>query len=568
MSLKVQSWCFEARAQVIPGAIDPGRLQQQFQPPIGPAPTPELISPFIPEAVPPAEAEQITLTLRQIVIDGSTVFSEPQLNQIYRDFLGHDVTLADIYRIADAITTQYRADGYILSRAVVPAQRISNGEVHITVVEGFINKVIIQGKVTAIFQSYADHLAQARPLTSADLERNLLLINDLPGVQAHAVLAASDNVPGGSDLTLMVDDKGMDFIASLDNRGSKYIGPLTLFTEAAVNDPSGLSDRISLRYATSPATEAELRYFALGYELPLGSQGLKFALTVGGNLSTPGSSLQSTSLMTDANGETVTGKLSYPLTRSRAENLFADLSFTLRNSSFSQLGLPGQERLASSYKDRIRALRSGISYDMLDEWDGRDFLRLELSQGLPILNAVPDGSLSNSSRAGGRTEFTKGSLDASRQQPLSDIVPGLSLLTAASAGWSFGQKLLASEQFGVGGAQFGRGYDPSELTGDYGVAAKAELQYLIPAIMGLEGHGLQSYVFYDCGLVSNQNPASSNQPERRQLASAGAGFRLAVASEVSLNLELAKPLTRAVAAFANMSDAKPLRLFFGLIGTF
>ena len=42
------------------------------------------------------------------------------------------------YAIADRITTKYRNDGYILSRAIVPAQRISGGALQVQVVEGYI----------------------------------------------------------------------------------------------------------------------------------------------------------------------------------------------------------------------------------------------------------------------------------------------------------------------------------------------------------------------------------------------------------------------------------------------
>lgn len=49
---------------------------------------------------------------------------------------------------------------------------------------------------------------------------------------------------------------------------------------------------------------------------------------------------------------------------------------------------------------------------------------------------------------------------------------GLNPYLAATAQTSFGQSLLSPKQFGVGGSQFGRGYDPSEITGDSGVAGK------------------------------------------------------------------------------------------------
>ena len=566
--LMVPSWAL-AQTQSIPGSVEPGRIEQEFQPPPGPAPTPEVISPQIPEAVTPSEAARIRFTLRQVVVDGSTVYSHEQLKALYGDFLGRDVSLADVYGIADAITTKYRSDGYVLSRAVVPAQRIVDGEVHITVVEGFIDRVIIQGEESAALRSYANRLTRSQPLTADDLQRYLLLINDLPGTRARGILAPAPGVLGGSELTIVVESKRTDFTVALDDRGSKYIGPLQLFSEAAVNDPTGSADRLALRYVTTPVDEEEVRYFELGYGAPIGADGLKFSLSASGNLSQPGSTLQTAFLRTEASGETVTGRLSYPVVRSRAENLLVDVSFTLRNSILDQFSLPSETRLVSSYEDRIRVLRGGVNYDATDAWEGRDFVRFELSRGLPIFNSTPGGRVVGASRSGGQSQFWKATIDASRLQPLNGLTPGMGLLTALSAGGSFGQQLLASEQFGVGGAQYGRGYDPSEITGDFGGAGKAELQYSFSLDIAQERPVLQAYTFYDFGLVADANARMVNQPAgSRTLASTGLGVRISLENRFLANLELAQALTRSVSAFADSTDRRPLRAYFSLVVAF
>ena len=552
----------------IPGAAEPGRIQRQFQPPPGPAPTPEVISPEIPEAAPPGEAARIRFTLNQIVVDGSTVYSPDQLKALYGDYLGREVSLVDVYRIADTITAKYRSDGYILSRAVVPAQRISGGIVHITIVEGFINRVIIQGTETAAVRSYADRLTRSRPLKSEDLQRYLLLMNDLPGIQARSVLEPAKGVTGGSDLTIIVESKRTDASVSLDNHGSKFVGPIELLSQAAINDPTGSSDQLVFHYVTTPVVEEELRYFALDYGTPIGTDGLKLLLSGTGNTSVPGGTLQTPFLRTETNGETGTGRLSYPLVRSRAENLYVDLSFTYSNLFLDQFALPSNTRLVSSYADHLRVLRAGTNYDTLDDWEGRDFVRFELSRGLPIFGATAGGQATGVSRPGGRSQFWKATLDAARLQSLNAITPGLGLLTAASGLASFGQQLLASEQFGVGGTQFGRGYDPSELLGDYGAAGKAELQYTFSGIQLFQQQPtVQAYTFVDYGRLSDANARALGNPAGpRALASAGAGLRVSIATSLSADLQLAQPLTRDPTEF--VGGAKPLRGYFALTATF
>jgi hemolysin activation/secretion protein len=189
----------------------------------------------------------------------------------------------------------------------------------------------------------------------------------------------------------------------------------------------------------------------------------------------------------------------------------------------------------------------------------------ELSEGLPVLDATRrDDPLA--SRPGASNTFTKAVFTASRLQ---DLGRGFALLGAVSAQTAFGGRLLSSEQFALGGQQFGRGYDPSEITGDSGVAGKVELQktLLVPAF----GPALpaQLFGFYDAGEVMSQVASSAGVPARESLASAGAGVRINLGHGLVSSLELAKPLTRAVAAeVGHESDPKGVRAYFTLAAGF
>ncbi|MGQ9369043.1 ShlB/FhaC/HecB family hemolysin secretion/activation protein [Azospirillum sp. ST 5-10] len=551
--------------QRLPGSVEPGRLPERLPPRPEPPPPPAIVAPPIPESVPPAQARQITFRLQEVVVDGATVYADGELAALYADTIGKVVSLAVVYRIADTITARYRSDGYILSRAVVPAQRIADGIVHIRVVEGFVDSVTVQGKDDPTIRAYAEPIARSRPLTAGVLERALLLINDLPGVRARAVLTPAAGVLGGSDLAIITSHTPVDAALDVDNRGSEFVGRLQLFARAALNDVSGRSDRIEARIVTTPLEGNELRYLDGSYTLPVGAAGTRVSLFFSANESRPGGSLNTDVLRTETRGTAVTARVSHPLVRSRRETLTVDASFEVRNALVDQYALPSRTRLVSSYEDRIRAIRAGVSYDLTDAWNGTNLVRVELSRGLPILGASDDGADIDTSRPGGRTAFTKLTVDAFRLQELDGLADGLRLLAAASAGWAFGDQLLASEQFGVGGSPFGRGYDPSELTGDYGAAAKIELQYDFRIGAGPGWPSLQAYGFYDFGVVADEDPEALNQSDgTRSLASAGLGIRSRITDWLHANLELAKPLTRGVSANADSSDAKAARLYFGL----
>lgn len=558
-----------AAAQGVPGSVDPGRVPGRLQPAPVPRPSPDVVAPEVPGAVPPAAAEQIRFQLTRVLVEGATVYSEAELAPLYADALGKVVSLAVIYRIADSITAKYRSDGYVLSRAVVPAQRIDDGVVRIRVVEGFVSGIVIQGRDNPTIRGYAEAITRSRPLTAAALERYLLLINDLPGLRARGVLTPAAGVLGGSDLTIITAYKATEATVDSDNRGSEYVGSLQAFAGAALNDVSDRSDRVEARFVATPLEPDELRYGDLAYTLPVGADGLKLSLVVNANQSLPGSTLNSDLLKTEASGTSATLRLSYPVLRSRGENLIVDAAFGVRQAIVDQYALPSHTKLISSYEDRIRAVRAGASFDFTDRWGGANFLRAEVSRGLPILDASEDGAMTNASRPGGRTEFTKLTVDAFRLQDLGVLADGLQLLVATSGGWAFGDQLLASEQFGVGGAPYGRGYDPSELTGDYGAAGKVELQYRFRVDPDPRWPELQAYGFYDVGVVTSEDPAALNQTDgTHTLASAGFGLRSRLTDWLQANIEVAKPLTRGVAADADSSDPKAPRLYFGLSARF
>ena len=118
--------------------------------------------------------------------------------------------------------------------------------------------------------------------------------------------------------------------------------------------------------------------------------------------------------------------------------------------------------------------------------------------------------------------------------------------------------MLASEEFGVGGSQFGRAYDSSEITGDHGIAFKIELQKALrPKWEYLSD--LQFYSVIDYGSVWNKVETSTGG-KRQDRTSMGLGARFNLTDSVSGYLELNKPISNAVAA----KGSKDPRLFFSI----
>jgi len=554
--------------QSLPASIDPNRLSDQFRTPAPQGPAVEFDVPAPPpEATPPANADKVRFVLSQVTIDGAVALPAAGFAGLYAGRIGQTVTLAELYQWADAITKAYREAGYVLSRAVVPAQKISGGAVHIAVVEGFIDQVIVQGDTSPALVAYGEKLRQSRPLKADDLERYLLLANELAGLSVRSVLEPSPTVPGASTLTLVATEKTVDATVELDNRGTRYVGSWQGYTSVGFNDVLGLNERTAFRYATT-SDPRELAYLEVSESAPIDDDGTSLLAILNRTRAAPGYTLAD--LGTHTTGEGILVGVKHEFIRQRSEDLTLGLNFDYRDgTTLLKDTLPDR---APSSDDKIRALRLNGTYDVADRWGGQNQLNFELSHGLPIFDASPFAQ-ANASRLYGDPAFTKLVVGAARTTPLGG---DFALLAAAQGQTAFGSALLSGEQFGLGGAAFGRGYDPSEVTGDDGIAGKLELQYTPNLELGHLRY-TQFYAFYDVGEAVTEHAAvpggavkglPGDGQTTGSLASAGFGTRLALFENYTSNIELAKPLTRELAADRGHGDAKSWHLFFSLTASF
>ena len=186
---------------------------------------------------------------------------------------------------------------------------------------------------------------------------------------------------------------------------------------------------------------------------------------------------------------------------------------------------------------------------------GVSAIDVEVSQGLGILGASEEGR-AGLTRAQGDPQFTKVTAEVQRLQRLTEdfnlLVVGRGQLSA--------DPLLSSEEFSIGGINLGRGYDPSEVTGDDGIAAKAEVQWNSPFAAELDYvDSYQVYGFFDIGTVWDQDPTTSAQ-KRDSISSAGTGVRVNFVGDTQADLAIAFPLTREV---QTQGDDDP-KVYFGL----
>ncbi|HOO51051.1 MAG TPA: ShlB/FhaC/HecB family hemolysin secretion/activation protein [Alphaproteobacteria bacterium] len=538
-----------ANASSIPGSADASRFQGRVE---RTAPQSTSSAPLKVEGTTlfqaPAGAENLKFTLQGIEIEGLSVYTPSEIQSLYASKIGTNVSLAEIYAIASELTKKYRNDGYILTQVVVPPQTIASGTVKLRVVEGKVNKVQVQGDVlgqSSLISEYAKRLESAGALNNRELERDLLLINDLPGVTAQGVLSPSREVVGASDLTIFVERNPFDAHIGIDNYGSRYLGRWEATGNISANSLLGMNELLGLTLAYAPSDqglEPELTFGEAMAQFPIGSCGTKLSFKLGVTQTEPGAGLDEFDIKGHAKYAGV--EIEHPIVRTRDFNITSTLGFDLRSTKT-------KSNVDFTRIDDLSVVRLGGHMDWVDTAINAAVtnIDLEVSQGVSWFGASDEGD-SNISRPAGDPQFTKVTASVSR---LERVINNVALKTSIMGQMS-DSPLLSAEEFGVGGGLIGRGYDPSELVGDDGFGASLEVQWSNPFQQTIVSD-YTLYGFYDFGRVWNDD-ASTADGRAESLASIGLGIRATIMPGTYAGFMLAKPLTRDIQS-ENDDDIRP-----------
>lgn len=459
----------------------------------------------------PADAKAARVTVQHITVEGASLLPKAELEALVADRQGQSLTLAELEYAAQVIAEHYRAQGWY-ARVYLPQQDVTDGSIRIHVLEGRYGGSTIAAQSpradAAAVQATVTHgLQRGAPLSSADLERGLLIANDLPGVYATGLLQAGDE-QAETQLALSVQDTA--FVTGdigLNNYGVASTGRAQAVGGMSLNNLSGSGDQLALRLLAAQ----DIRSGLARYSLPLGSSGLRLAT----QLSALDYSLGGSYRALQAEGKAYTGglTLSYPLIRQTERSLYLSAGYEHRRYDDDVLD-------QALRRHRIDAATLGLNGDIRDSlgggavtWGGAQF-----TQGKLGIRDVNDDRAQDAATARSAGDYSKLAWNLSRLQNLG----GGWQAQAAFSGQVASGNLGSSERFTLGGPSQVRAYPVNEASGDAGVLFKLELQREL-------GSGWQAVAFYDTGRIrQHQNPwagwnANSGQPSSYSLSGAGFG---------------------------------------------
>lgn len=481
------------------------------QPPPAPKAEPEIrIEQRAAPATGPTDAVRIVVnTLR---LQGAVLFPEAELLAVAGFRAGTELSLADLQRMAASISEHYHRHGYFVAQAYLPAQDIRDGTVTIAVSEGRLGRVQLRSEANVSERVAASALAGLAPgdvLATAPVERGLLLLSDLPGVDVKSTLVPGASV-GTSDLIVDVTP-GRRVTGSIDadNGGNRFTGTYRAGATVNLNEPLGLGDVASLRLLTSGEG---LKYARLSYQLQAGVAQVGVAYShLDYQLGKEFSSL-------DAHGTadiaSVYGR--YPVLRSRNENLYAQLAFDAKRFDDRVDAIPSATRrnsrvlMASMFGDHRDAFFGGGADSYFLTW-GTGELEIETPAALALdaATARTDG------------HFDKLSFGATRLQRLGS---GPFSLFAGVNGQLASRNLDVSEKMELGGMSGVRAYPEGEAYADEGYLVTVEGRMDLPPLPAAIPGRMQLVAFADSGHVTlNRDPWLAGD-NHRTLSGAGVGI--------------------------------------------
>lgn len=274
------------------------------------------------------------------------------------------ITLGQIETIADKITRFYRERGFILAKAYIPKQEVRDGIVTLTLLLGVLGSVDVNNNELyseSTLKSVFDDML-TMPVTNAQVEENLYLINDFPGVSVNGYFEPGYQV-GDTKLTINVKNENKyNFNIRLDNHGTDSTGRYRTYADAQVNNLFGNADlfNLSVLNASEPNNT---RYYHVWYETNLFSPRFKAAIGASRNQFLVDKSELNAPVGITGTVEIVDATLRYQLTRSRIKNTSIDFKF---ENIFSDLQI-GTIPDFGSLDDEFDNMLLTYKYDYLNE---------------------------------------------------------------------------------------------------------------------------------------------------------------------------------------------------------
>jgi len=423
-------------------------------------------------------AEERGLVIREYLVEGNTILSEEQLNEILNKHKGDKKTIKDIEKARGEVEKAYHDLGYPTVLVVVPEQTIESGTVRILVVEGKVEQIAVTDNR---YYSRYNILGKLPSIKIGEILREKDLVKELDALNANPDLKVVPLLKPGSEQGLVnVELKTKDRLplhvsVQGDNQGSVTTPRDRLTVQAQYTNLWDRDHILNIQTIQTPTDWGKVQTYGISYVAPIRWPDHLFSVYYSHTQST--SALASASLgvgggdVSIAGNATVAGfRYSFPLFSSPKSvhqlSIGADFKRLEETTATFPAGLGTATVLTPIQYTPVSAAYNAA---IVDDW-GQTRLS---ATAKGYASVVPGGKEDDFAqiRKGSTGTFAvlQGSLERSHDLPW-----GMNLLLHADGQWA-SQPLVVTEQYFAGGMDTVRGYIQYETLGDESVRGRAEL---------------------------------------------------------------------------------------------
>ncbi|MEM6716279.1 MAG: ShlB/FhaC/HecB family hemolysin secretion/activation protein [Cyanobacteria bacterium P01_C01_bin.147] len=288
---------------------------------------PDAPAPTVPDGELP---EDVTITVERFIVEGSTVFSEAELQAVLAPYTGRPLTLNELLEARSAITQLYVEGGYVASGAFIPPQAPAAGTVLIQVIEGSLVDIEVNGtyRLNPNYVSSRLGVAATPPLQVDRLVDALRLLQLDPLIANISGELSAGLEPGTNRLSVQVDEADsfdMDFVSSNDR--SIAVGTWERGVFANERNLSGNGDALQIGYLDTDGSDRVIADYRIPVSPYNTTVGAHFEYTSSRVISEPADILdiQTDSFIFDLN-------VRHPVIRTPTEELGLSLSLSWNRS--------------------------------------------------------------------------------------------------------------------------------------------------------------------------------------------------------------------------------------------
>lgn len=455
-----------------------------------------------------AERKPVLLKLTAVEHSPSAVLTEQEIDEAVAPYIGSEVGLSDVRAMLEAINALYRAKGFAVCQARLLPQRIKDGRIFVTLVEGRTGTVSVSGNESTSpqFIRSALNLREGEVDNTRELTERLVWFNMTNDAQLRVDMRAGKQ-PQTTDYVVDVNEPSR-WTATVfaDSSGTESTGRERAGAAITNRSVFGRRDAFTLMGLASRGSKNVLA----SYALPLNARGTRLSFSASlGDMEV----VEGVSKDMDVYGRSAlwSVRLEQPVEVRADRKVSVYAQYEGRSSETEFLGFTANKTRIDSF--------------------GVGFEAVVLSERYVFYGTVGVDRASVREDVFG-TNWQNNLLVGSAFWRV-QAAPAVSLVLAGA--WQLklgGDPLSTSQYFYLGGTSGVRGYDNDVLSAQAGGRLSAEVRVKLP-------YDTETYAFVDAGRLTGESAY-----ERRSIASSGLGFQWKWSDRLTLGATAAWPLMR------------------------